>query len=208
LDHDFIQRIQRLIRDSGGQSALARKSGLSLGAVQRYMKGGEPTRGALIRLCESCGVSLSWLVAGEEGQTPRMAKQSNAIPMAGFAECGLQGWYNEVRYRISASLDWPDPDLFAVVAAGHSMAPEGIHPGYVCIVSPNTQPQKGDAVFIRRTDGAATIKLYHREDQDWLYVTGWLDPEHPGTPQLPFSDQIRRGSIERIATVVMVKRRV
>lgn len=210
MDGGFIERIHHLIRDSGGQSALARKSGLSLGAIQRYMKGGEPTRGALIRLSEACNVSLLWLMAGMEDQhipASRPAIQAREIPVLGFAECGLQGWYNEVRYRISASLDWPDPDLFAVVAAGHSMAPEGIHPGYVCIVSPNTKPQKGDAVLIRRMDGSATIKLYTREDHEWLYVTGWLDSEKPGAAQMPFNDQFRRDTIKGLAPVVLVKRR-
>lgn len=206
MDAAFIRRIETLIRDAGGQSALARKTDLSLGAIQRYIKGGEPTRGALIRLTEACGVSLQWLVFGndDEKADPR---QRSEIPVFGFAECGLQGWHNEVRYRITTALDWPDPDLFAVIAAGHSMAPEGIHPGYICIVSPNTRPQKGDAVLIRRHDQTATIKLYLREDKDWLYVQGWLDPEKPGATQSPYTDQISRKAIERLAPVILVKRR-
>jgi phage repressor protein C with HTH and peptisase S24 domain len=209
MDQDFINRIHRLIDDAGGQSALARKSGLSLGAIQRYMKGGEPTRGALIRLAESCGVTMAWLISGDspDAQTHTARQHGPDVPVYGFAECGLQGWYNESRLRISTSLDWPDPDIYAVIAAGHSMAPEGIHPGYICIVSPNTRPQRGDAVLIRRNDNTATIKLYQREDQDWLHVTGWLDPERPGDVQQPFTDTIKRTSIARLATVIMVKRR-
>lgn len=209
MDNNFITRIDILIESAGGQSALARRSGLSLGAIQRYMKGGEPTRGALVRLAEGCNVSLSWLVFGtdDDKAAPQQQSQRREIPVYGFAECGLQGWYNEVRYRVSASLDWPDPEIFAVIAAGHSMAPEGIHPGFVCLVSPSTRPQKGDAVLIRKRDGAATIKVYGREDKDWLYVNGWLDAEEPGAMQTPYTDQIKRDSIDRLATVVMVKRR-
>lgn len=206
MDNLFIRRIEKLIRESGGQSALARKTGLSLGAIQRYLKGGEPTRGALVRLTEACGVSLPWLVFGSDEETPA-PRQRKEIPVLGFAECGLQGWYNEIRYRVSTSLDWPDPDLFAVIAAGHSMAPEGIHPGYICIVSPATHPQKSDAVLIRRNDGTSTIKLYLREDQGWLYVSGWLDPATPGGPQEPYTDQIRRSTIDNLAPVILVKRR-
>lgn len=206
MDNSFINRIAILIRDAGGQSALSRKSGLSLGAIQRYMKGGEPTRGALIRLADACGVSLSWLVFGSDNEKIDQQQRSE-IPVYGFAECGLQGWYNETRYRISTALEWPDPDLFAVIAAGHSMAPEGIHPGFYCMISPNTRPHKGDAVLIRKHDKTSTIKLYQREDKDWLYVNGWLDPEKPGSPQTLYTDQIKRSSIERIAPVIMVKRR-
>lgn len=209
MSDNFVERIETLVRDAGGQSALARRSGLSLGAIQRYLKGGEPTRGALMRLCEACGVSLNWLVLGSaDEEQPTAPAQRRDVPVYGFAECGLQGWYNEVRYRVSTALDWPDPHLFAVVAAGHSMAPEGIHPGFVCMVSPNTRPQKGDAILIRKHDKTATIKVYHTEDKDWLTVNGWLDPEKPGLPQLPYTDKIKRDAIERIGTVVMVKRRV
>ena len=207
MDQSFIDRIQRLIETAGGQSALARQSGLSLGAIQRYMKGGEPTRGAMVRLAESCNVTLQWLVYGTEEQQDRDTESSRDIPVYGFAECGLQGWYNESRLRIGTSLDWPDPETFAVISSGHSMAPEGIHPGYICIASPNTRPHKGDAVLIRRNDGTSTIKLYQKEDKDWLIVTGWLDPEKPGGVQLPFSDQIKRSTISRLATIIMVKRR-
>jgi len=203
MEDSFIHRIETLIHDTGGQSALARKSGLSLGAIQRYLKGGEPTRGALIRLAEACGVSLQWLVFGNDGEK----KLRSTIPFFGFAECGLQGWHNQERQHINISLDWPDPDLFAVRAVGHSMAPEGIHPGYICIVSPNTDPQKGDAVLIRRHDGTSTIKLYQRENEDWLYVRGWLDPEKPGAAQSPYADQISRKTIEQLAPVILVKRR-
>lgn len=209
MDQGFIDRIQRLLDEAGGQSALARKSGLSLGAIQRYMKGGEPTRGALIRLAESCNVTVSWLVYGAEQDNHFAGVHQNAraIPVYGFAECGLQGWYNESRLRINTSLDWPDPDIFAVIASGHSMAPEGIHPGYICIASPHTRPQRGDAVLIRRSDDTSTIKLYHHEDQDWLHVTGWLDPDKPGGAQEAFSDSIKRTAISRLATIIMVKRR-
>lgn len=208
MSSDFIARIETLIRDAGGQSALARRSGLSLGAIQRYMKGGEPTRGALIRLAAACNVSATWLMTGQDDDAIPPTHQHRDIPVFGFAECGLQGWHNETRYRVSTSLDWPDPDSFAVVAAGHSMAPEGIHPGFICIVSPNTRPQRGDAVLIRRKDATSTIKLYTREDAEWLYVSGWLDAEKQDAPQMPYHDQIRRDVIEKIAPVVMVKRRV
>lgn len=209
MDNNFIKRIETLVSNTGGQSALARASGLSLGAIQRYLKGGEPTRDSLIHLAEAGGVSLSWLVYGtqDDQTTPASHRTHREIPVRGFAECGLQGWYNEVPYRISTALDWPDPALFAVVAAGHSMAPEGIHPGFICLASPNTRPQKGDAVLIRRNDKTSTIKVYQREDKDWLYVSGWLDAEKPGVAQMPYTDQIKRTGIETLAPIVMVKRR-
>ena len=206
-DENFIRRIETLVRDAGGQSALARRTGLSLGAIQRYMKGGDPTRKVLVRMAESCGVTIDWLVLGKDNDAESSSRHGADIPVFGLAECGLQGWYNENRLRISTALDWPDPEMFAVIASGHSMAPEGIHPGYFCMVSPNTRAQKGDAVLIRKLDRTATIKVFQREDGEWLYVSGWLDPEKPGGPQTPYTDQIKRSAIEQVAPVIMVKRR-
>ena len=209
MDDSFSVRVHELVARCGGQSALARRTGLSLGAVQRYLKGGEPTRGALVRLAEACGVSMNWLVYGVEGGAPPVRDAGRTvIPVYGFAECGLQGWSNAVPYRIDLSADWPDPDLYAVIASGHSMAPEGIHTGFACIVSPNTRPRAGDAVLIRRGDHTATIKLYRGEDEHWLDVSGWLDPEMPGAPQMPFHDRIRKSTIESLAPVIMVRRRM
>lgn len=204
----FVTRIEKLVADSGGQSALARRTGMSLGAIQRYLKGGEPTRGALVQIAEACNVSMDWLIYGDDGDIKTQSTAPLTVPVYGFAECGLQGWYNAVPYRLTTALDSPDPDLYAVIAAGHSMAPEGIHPGFICIVSPNTAVQKNDAVLIRKKDGTATIKLYQRSDAQWITVTGWLDTEKPGQAQIPFSDQIQKSSVDSIAPVIMVKRRV
>ncbi|AEP10360.1 LexA family protein [Micavibrio aeruginosavorus] len=204
-DSDFIARIARLVTRAGGQNALARATGLSLGAIQRYLKGGEPTRGALIRLATAGNVSLDWLVYG--GMDEQSSPAHNPVPVYGFAECGLQGWYNPVRYKINATLDWPDPELYAVVASGLSMVPEGIHPGHICIISPNTRAHTGDAVLIRRNDGASTIKRLVREDDTWVHVQGWLDPEKENAPQIPYTDQIKRSVIEQLAPVIFIKRR-
>lgn len=205
-DPAFAARIQTLVTRAGGQNALARATGLSLGAIQRYLNsGGEPTRGALIRLAAAGNVSVDWLVYGgpDEHSTPAPPP----VPMYGFAECGLQGWYNPVRYRINATLDWPDPDLFAVVASGLSMVPDGIQPGHVCIVSPGTRAHPGDAVLIRRTDGASTIKRLIRMDDTWVQMQGWLDPDHENGPQTPYTDQVKRSVIDQIAPVIFIKRR-
>lgn len=204
---DFQQRIQHLIDLAGGQSALARRAGLSLGAIQRYLKGGEPTRGALMQLAECCAVPVEWLVYGtgdETGPAPARA----AIPVFGFAECGLAGWYNATPSRLTTSMDWPDPDLCAVMAAGHSMTPEGIQPGFLCIASPATAPQVNDAVLIRKHDGTATIKILLKREAEWITVKGWLDPESPGGPQTPFTDKIQTRTIDSLATIIMVRRRL
>ncbi|NCC21096.1 MAG: XRE family transcriptional regulator [Alphaproteobacteria bacterium] len=204
MDKNFVARIRELVDKVGGQSALARRTGLSLGAVQRYLKGGEPSRTALIRLADAGSVSLNWLAYGYDnvGDQPK----SLSIPLFGFGDSADQGWYSEVEYNINAALDWPDPDVFAIVAADHAMAREGIHPGHVCMVSPNTRCRKGDVMFIRRKDGMAALKVYDREDSEWCHLKGYIDPGDGGE-SVETTEQVKRSSIKQMGPVIFVKRR-
>ena len=61
----FLDRLQRLVLIAGSANALAKRSGISQSGIQRYLKGGEPTRKMLITLAECTGVSLQWLMTGE-----------------------------------------------------------------------------------------------------------------------------------------------
>ncbi|WP_240921185.1 XRE family transcriptional regulator [Metapseudomonas otitidis] len=61
----FHKRLQRLVQIAGSANALAKRSGISQSGIQRYLKGGEPTRKMLITLAECTGVSLLWLLTGQ-----------------------------------------------------------------------------------------------------------------------------------------------
>ncbi|MDE1909426.1 MAG: helix-turn-helix transcriptional regulator [Pseudomonas sp.] len=63
-DKGFVERLRRIASIAGSASALAKAAGISQGGMQRYMKGGEPTRKVLISLAECTGVSLEWLMTG------------------------------------------------------------------------------------------------------------------------------------------------
>ncbi len=205
MDEQFVLRIKDLVDKAGGQSALARKSGLSLGAIQRYLRGGDPSRKALVRLANSCGVTINWLIFGEEN--PDIEENSPpAIPLYGFGDSAGQGWFHEVKYQIKTDLEWPDPDVFAIVAPDRSMTPEGIKINFVCIVSPNTRPQKGDVVFIRRKDDTASLKIYEREDSEWCYARGFVDAGED-EDLVPSNEQVKRSAIKQMGPVIMVKRR-
>lgn len=210
IDYDFTGRMQQIVEKMGGQNALSRASGVSLGSIQKALSGSEPTRMNLIRLAKASGVTLSWLAEGlslSANGGEHSASPHRAIPVIGFAECGVRGWYNQVPWQINAGLDCPDPEVFAIAAIGQSMIPEGIRPGFVCIASPNTRPTSGDLIVIRKEDGTATIKRYDREDQDWLHITGYLDPDEKGY-QMDFSEKVKKSIISQVATIIFVKRRV
>ena len=202
MDTNFIERIKVIVEKGGGQNAFARQCGLSLGAIQRYLKGGDPTRRALIAMARAAGVSLNWLALGvEEKQAP---VSPHSIPVMGFAECGLRGWYSEVDWRGERPEFVPtDPDAFAVIATGQSMVPVGIKPGHVCIVSPNADVERGDPVFIRRKDGTATIKTYVGHDENWVRIRGYLNPDETGA-QEPYIEDQRQSNIVTMAPIHMI----
>lgn len=198
---NFTERIQLLVSRAGGQNSLARKSGMSLGAIQRYLKGGEPTRSVMIKLCEASDVSINWLVYGTEGQEGQGASVPRTFKLYGFGDSGKQGWYDEVQYKITTALDWPDPGLFAIAAMDDTLKHEGIYVGFICLVSPNTKPHANDIVYVRNKSGQATLKKFIKEDFEWLYLQGFLEDG------ASYSDQIKKDQAEIIAPVIFVKRR-
>jgi len=207
IDGNFIDRINLLVKKAGGQNAMARNSGLSLGAIQRYLKGGEPTRPAIISMAKSGGVSTEWLISGESQNNDNEGKKSASMNIYGFAETKQQGWYEEVPWQISSTLDWPDPDIFAVVTVSNSMKPEGIHKGHLCICSPATKPIKNDAVYIRKNDGTSSIKKYNREEGKWIHISGYFDKDDCDN-QVKYEEQLNKEVIEQIAPVIYIKRRI
>jgi hypothetical protein len=130
------------------------------------------------------------------------------IPVTGLAQCGLQGWFNTGPVALSCpvSAEEATPNMFAVIALGTSMQPEGIKAGYVVVCDPDKPRAKGDAVFIERHDGAAGIKLYTGEDAEWLDLQGWLEPKKDGS-QKSYAERLLKSAVQRIAVVVLVKRR-
>jgi|MDSW01.3.fsa_nt_gb phage repressor protein C with HTH and peptisase S24 domain len=203
MDQDFIKRIGELVTRAGGQTALARKTGMSLGAIQRYIKGGEPTRIALIKLAETCDVTLNWLVYGSETQQDaERAGTKRNYRLYGFGDSSPQeGWYSEVEYKISTALDYPDPECFAIVVADNRMEPVGLMEGQVCIISPHTELQKDDIVFIRNKDKQATLKVFVREDSEWVYLKSWFADGQA------YEDQVKRSQIDQMGPVIFIKRR-
>lgn len=130
------------------------------------------------------------------------------IPVTGLAQCGLQGWFNTGPVALSCpvSAEEATPNMFAVIALGTSMQPEGIKAGYVVVCDPDKPKAKGDAVFIERHDGAAAIKLYTGEDAEWLDLQGWLEPKKDGS-QKSYVERLLKSAVQRIAVVVLVKRK-
>jgi transcriptional regulator with XRE-family HTH domain len=211
---DLVGRLKIAAEKAGGGNELARKTGIPRRTLEDYLKGrSEPKISQLKMIARAASVSVGWLVAAVEDTPPKAAASPIApafdgVPLIGLAECGLRGWYQRDSLSVNASRpgDFVDPDGFAVIAIGHSMAPAGIDQGFICYCSPRTAAAKGDAIYVERQDGAATLKIYRGADEQWVRVEGWLDPED-GT-QKPFTDQLPLATVKRIAPVIYVKRKL
>ncbi len=207
MDDQFVNRIRTLVQKAGGQQALARASGLSLGGIQRYLRGGEPTRTVLIRLSEAMSVPLLWLVTGEEPRLTEGGRDTEDLPLYGFGESAQQGWYESVEFGLKTTLECADPDSFALAVRDNSLMPMNIKKGQVCIVSPNTHPRTDDIVYVELESGMAALRQYLGQDGEWVNLRGWLDSGEEGEAPVPVDDRIRVSKITKLAPVIYVKRR-
>ena len=137
------------------------------------------------------------------------ARQGDGLAVVGLAECGLKGWYQEGVLDVLTARpgDLHDPEAFAVMAVGGSMRPAGIFPGFLCLCSPQERIDPGDAIYIQRRDGTASIKLYRGGDADWIELAGYRPPDEAGA-QAAYTERLLRNQVVTIAPVVYVKRKL
>lgn len=195
------------------QAAFADRLGVSALSVVRYEAGSRTPDGAFLEnLSVLFGVNADWIVTGAgsiEPSVPRVKRVPAAsLPVLGLAECGLRGWYQREPMSVTAARpgDFFDPDGFAVIAIGRSMVPAGIFEGFLCFCSPRTPASAGDAVYIERNDGYASIKVFRGFEANWLVLQGWLD-ELDGKRD-PYIDRFDADAVRRLAPIIYVKRKL
>lgn len=198
----FHTRLHQAIGEES-ETSFARRAGIAKSGLNRILKGGTPTLDILIAIANTAQVSIDWLATGK-----RPSPKLSDIPVIGFAECGLKGWYNEVALAVSAQrLGDLGPSAFAVIAVGDSMRPAGIEQGFLCYCNPDDKPAYLDAVYLKRKDGSSSLKMYGGEEGPWLKLQGWLKPDAGGL-QKPYVDRIKRELVTLIAPVVYIKRKL
>lgn len=159
------------------------------------------------------GIARSWappvFVSQPVGDDPWKNAQWQEVPVIGLANCGDKDWYTpgKMALRIPLPVNHPyNPDLFAVLAVGTSMQPEGIRQGFVLFCDPAASIDPGDAVYIEKRDGTASVKKFLKRDEHTLHVQGWAEPKADGSQQAYF-EEIPAGQVSRIVCVVIVKRK-
>lgn len=225
----FAGRLKEIRMGLGiSQKELAQKVGVSLTTIQNYEAGQFPKGEHLLSLASALSYSTDWLLTGvpQEGNAAAPSKEGaeeaghpsyscepsargRKVPIIGLAACGLSGWYNPGPLALSATFPVDHPysgDLFAVIAVGTSMQPEGIRQGYLLFCDPGMPPASGDIVYVEKTDGTASIKTYNNRDNQWLHLQGWLAPHEDGS-QKPYREQVNLEMVKRIACVFLIKRK-
>lgn len=225
----FAGRLKEIRMGLGiSQKELAQKVGVSLTTIQNYEAGQFPKGEHLLSLASALSYSTDWLLTGvpqegssavslkegaEETEQPSSSCESSArgrkVPIIGLAACGLSGWYNPGPLALSATFPVDHPysrDLFAVIAVGTSMQPEGIRQGFLLFCDPDVPLVPGDVVYVEKADGTASIKTYYNRDSQWLHLQGWLAPHEDGS-QKPYREQVNLELVKRMACVFLVKRK-
>lgn len=136
-------------------------------------------------------------------------KEKSRVPVIGLASSDISGWYNPMPLAVRAPppVDYDTPDsLFAVLAMGEGMEPDGIRAGYLLYCDATKNPEPGDAVYVRTRDGNAAIKRFLKRDGDWLLFQGWLDPDRCGN-QEPHISKYAKEYVANLACVVVVRRK-
>lgn len=152
-----------------------------------------PKHEHLCRIARRCNVSLDWLLMGDNGTSVQQSGFS-LLPLVGLANCGIaQGWFNEsdLFNHILLPSFMAEDDAFAVLCRGSSMIPAGIKDGNVCVVYPNRPVETGKPALIRtktfvkgREISLATIKVFDSENEEAVFLSGWLDPDEAGHQSL------------------------
>jgi transcriptional regulator with XRE-family HTH domain len=194
------------------KKGLARLLGISHGQTQAWEKGQWPSAEALATIAEKLGFDYKWLVTGEGEPFGECKTKSGPkpIPVLGLAACDVEGWDQVMPIAISSTLPVVSESMVAVIATGESMLPAGIAPGHICYCDPEQPPLTGDAVYLSRKDGLATIKVYIGESErgaDWIKLKGWLPSNGTGLRKEYFIDLLAK-EVATLAPVIYVRRRI
>ena len=215
-----------LLRARTTRREFAATLGISESTLRNYEQGTSlPNSDVIADICEIYSVSADWLVRGffphdsESGEECPDAPVSNLpragltdIPVIGLAACGFEGWYNPDRVALKAQVpaDWARSGMFAVIAVGKSMEPEGIRQGFVVICDPGAVPKRGDVIYLERKDLDtltlhASLKKFVGKDDRWMYLSSW-DRNDVGILKKEHA-QLDLDYVTGVAVAVMVKRK-
>ena len=195
-----------------------------------------PNSDIVVKICAHAHINAEWLLTGTGPMRAENAEKQpvpfddwhptieykppqtddpwkntkwQSVPLVGLANCGDTGWFisEPLAVRVDLPIDYPyTADMFAVLAMGASMQPEGIRQGYVVFCNPSASIEVGDAVYIEKNDRISAIKKYLKTENGTVHLQGWHPPDKDGQ-QCPYFEEINSIDIKRMSCVVIVKRK-
>ena len=187
LKHETIWAAIDALAERNGlsPSALARKAGLDPTAFnpsKRNSADGRarwPSTESIAKVLDATGASLEEFTAavnnplsrllppGARGVTGKDFSLARQVPLLGFAQAGVGGFFEDGGYP--AGSGWDEIDLpaleedgsYALEVQGDSMLPL-YRDGDIVIVSPAEQIRKGDRIVVKTRDGEVMAKILKR----------------------------------------------
>lgn len=195
MQHGDIWRAIDAIAQRRGLSAsgLARAAGLdstTFNKSKRQAPDGKPRWPSTESIARALAAAeTGWdefaaLLAG------RASGAGRAVPIAGMARAGADGFFDEQGFPVGADETVRFPDLgddrvYALEIAGDSMEPV-FRAGDVVIVQPGASVRRGDRVVVRTRAGEVMAKVLGRRNEQSVELVS-LNPTHaPRT--LPTAD--------------------
>lgn len=175
---DYSDRLkQAMTRANMKTRALANRLGISYQAVRKVENGQSNAFSALnhAKAAQVLKVSATWLATGtgameltshapadSELDDEVAVKKMALLPLVGEVQGGDDGYLEELQYPVGHGegfVEYPtnDPNAYALRVRGDSMHPR-YRAGEFVIVEPNIEPQQGDDVVVRCTNGRKMLK--------------------------------------------------
>lgn len=130
------------------------------------------------------------------------------LSLHSLAGCDEAGWCGEPSRVAAISPPVLGPDWLALLVSGDTLLPHGIRKGYVVFCDPAQPPVAEEAVFVQRTDGRSSLKIFAGQRADgWLELQNWTPPDTEGR-QAVLTERLAPGEIQCLAPVLLVRQRL
>ena len=180
-------------------SGLARNSGLdptSFNKSKRFTSNGRqrwPSTESIAKALKATGASVSEFVelietsgihpSGTKTNVHYDLPREQSIPLLGFAQAGLGGFFDDGGYPVGQGWDEIEfprgghEAIYALEISGDSMHPL-YREGDVLIVTPSAEVRKGDRVVVRTRSGEVLAKILRRKTATLIELES-LNRDHP-----------------------------